>query len=96
MHLMPSWYPYIDWNKSDMKVTVLKSDTPQEIKDEFAKYLEELKKPKKGFVDKQLCFQGHSNEWPFISKRVILGLWGIRCGRIKFVKQTNIRNANSN
>lgn len=52
MHLMPSWYPYIDWDKSDMKVTVLKSDTPQEIKDEFAKYLEELKKPKKGFVDK--------------------------------------------
>ena len=52
MHLMPSWYPYIDWDKSDMKVTVLKSHTPQEIKDEFAKYLEELKKPKKGFVDK--------------------------------------------
>ena len=24
----------------------------KEIKDEFAKYLEELKKPKKGFVDK--------------------------------------------
>ena len=56
MHLMPSWYPYIDWDKSDMKVTVLKSDTPKEIKDEFAKYLEELKKPKKGFVDKLLCF----------------------------------------
>lgn len=52
MHLMPSWYPYIDWDKSDMKVTVLKSDTPKEIKDEFAKYLEELKKLKKGFVDK--------------------------------------------
>ena len=42
---MPSWYPYIDWEKSDLKVKVLKPDTPQEIKDEFAKYQEELKKP---------------------------------------------------
>ena len=52
MHLMPAWYPYIDWDKSDLKVKVLKSDTPQEIKDEFAKYQEELKKPVHGFVDK--------------------------------------------
>lgn len=52
MHLMPVWYPYIDWDKSDMKVTVLKPDTPQEIKDEFAKYQEELKKPVKGYVIK--------------------------------------------
>lgn len=33
MHLMPVWYPYIDWDKSDMKVKVLMPDTPQEIKD---------------------------------------------------------------
>lgn len=52
MHWAPIWYPYIDWDKSDMKVTVLKPDTPQEIKDEFAKYQEELKKPVHGFVDK--------------------------------------------
>ena len=52
MHLMPSWYPFIDWDKSDMEVTVLKPDTPQEIKDDFEKHQEELKKPKKGFVDK--------------------------------------------
>ena len=49
---MPVWYHYIDWDKSDMKVTVLKPDTPQEIKDEFAKYQEELKKPVHGFVVK--------------------------------------------
>lgn len=49
---MPVWYPYIDWEKSDLKVKVLKLDTPQEIKDEFAKYQEELKKPVHGFVDK--------------------------------------------
>lgn len=52
MHLMPVWYSYIDWEKSDLKVKVLKPDTPQEIKDEFAKYQEELKKPVHGFVDK--------------------------------------------
>lgn len=52
MHLMPVWYPYIDCEKSDLKVKVLKPDTPQEIKDEFAKYQEELKKPVHGFVDK--------------------------------------------
>lgn len=52
MHLMPSWYPYIDWDKSDLKVKVLKPDTPQEIKDDFAKYLEELKKTGKGYVIK--------------------------------------------
>lgn len=52
MHLMPSWYPYIDWDKSDLKVKVLKPDTPQEIKDDFTKYLEELKKPGKGYVIK--------------------------------------------
>lgn len=49
---MPAWYPYIDWDKSDLIVKVLKPDTPQEIKDEFAKYQEELKKPVHGFVDK--------------------------------------------
>lgn len=49
---MPVWYPYIDWEKSDLKVKALKPDTPQEIKDEFAKYQEELKKPVHGFVDK--------------------------------------------
>lgn len=49
---MPVWYPYIDLEKSDLKVKVLKPDTPQEIKDEFAKYQEELKKPVHGFVDK--------------------------------------------
>ncbi len=37
MHLMPVWYPYIDWDKSDMKVKVLMPDTPQEIKDAFEK-----------------------------------------------------------
>lgn len=37
MHLMPVWYPYIDWEKSDLKVKVLKPDTPQEIKDEICK-----------------------------------------------------------
>ena len=52
MHWAPIWYPYIDWDKSDRKVTVLKPDTPQEIRDEFAKYQEELKKPVHGFVDK--------------------------------------------
>ena len=66
---MPSWYPYIDWDKSDMEVTVLKPDTPQEIKDDFAKYLEELKKPKKGFVDKQLCFLDHSKRGVFYYAR---------------------------
>ena len=44
MHLMPSWYPYIDWDKSDLKIKVLKPDTPQEIKDDFEKYQEELRK----------------------------------------------------
>lgn len=52
MHLMPVWYLYIDWDKSDMKVTVLILDTPQEIKEAFEKYQEELKKPVHGFVDK--------------------------------------------
>ena len=49
---MPVWYPYIDWDKSDLKVKVLIPDTPQEIKDAFAKYQEELKEPVHGFVDK--------------------------------------------
>ena len=49
---MPVWYPYIDWDKSDMKVKVLMPDTPQEIKAAFEKYQEELKKPVHGFVDK--------------------------------------------
>ena len=52
MHLMPSWYPYIDWDKSDLKVKVLKPDTPQEIKEAFEKHQEELKKPVHGFVVK--------------------------------------------
>ncbi len=52
MHLMPSWYPYIDWDKSDLKIKVLKPDTPQEIKDDFEKYQEELRKPVHVFVDK--------------------------------------------
>ena len=52
MHLMPSWYPYIDWDNSDIKLKVLKLDTPQEIRDAFEKYQEELKKPVHGFVDK--------------------------------------------
>ena len=49
MHLMPVWYPYID---CDMKVKVLMPDTPQEIKDAFEKYQEELKKPVNGYVIK--------------------------------------------
>jgi hypothetical protein len=52
MQLMPSWYPYIDWDKSDLKVKVLKPDTPQEIKEAFEKHQEELKKPGKGYVIK--------------------------------------------
>ena len=52
MHCAPIWYPYIDWDKSDMKVTVLISDTPQEIRDAFEKHQEELKKPVKGYVIK--------------------------------------------
>lgn len=52
MHLMLVWYPYIDWDKSDMKVKVLMPDTPQEIKDAFEKYQEELKKPVNGYVIK--------------------------------------------
>lgn len=48
MHLMPSWYPYIDWDNSDLKVL----DTPQEIRDAFEKYQEELKKPVNGYVIK--------------------------------------------
>lgn len=35
-----------------MKVTVLKPDTPQEIKEAFEKHQEELKKPRKGYVIK--------------------------------------------
>ena len=35
-----------------MKVTVLILDTPQEIKEAFEKYQEELKKLVHGFVDK--------------------------------------------
>lgn len=53
MHLMPVWYPYIDWDNSDLKVKVLKLDTPQEIRDAFEKYQEELKKPVNGYVIKQ-------------------------------------------
>ena len=52
MQIAPIWYPYIDWDKSDMKVTVLKPDTPQEIKEAFEKHQEELKKPRKGYVIK--------------------------------------------
>ena len=52
MQIAPIWYPYIDWDKSDRKVTVLKPDTPQEIKEAFEKYQEELKKPVKGYVIK--------------------------------------------
>lgn len=52
MHWAPIWYPYIDKEKSTITKKVLKPDTPQEIKDEFAKYQEELKKPVHGFVDK--------------------------------------------
>ena len=52
MHLMPSWYPYIDWDNSDLKVKVLKLDTPQEIRDAFEKCPEELKKPVNGYVIK--------------------------------------------
>ena len=58
MHLMPVWYPYIDWDKSDMKVKVLMPDTPQEIKDAFEKYQEELKKPVNGYVIKQYFLKG--------------------------------------
>ena len=53
MHWAPIWYPYIDWDKSDMKVTVLISDTPQEIRDAFEKHQEELKKPLSIFVDER-------------------------------------------
>ena len=52
MHEAPIWYPYIDKEKSTITKKVLKPDTPQEIRDEFAKYQEELKKPVHGFVDK--------------------------------------------
>lgn len=52
MHLAPIWDPYIDKEKSTIKKKVLKPDTPQEIKEAFEKHQEELKKPKKGFVDK--------------------------------------------
>ena len=61
MHLMPSWYPYIDWDKSDLKIKVLKPDTPQEIKDDFEKYQEELRKPVHVFVDKQYGFSNKSH-----------------------------------
>ena len=49
--IMQIWYPYIDKEKSTIK-KVLKPDTPQEIKDEFAKYQEELNKLVHRFVDK--------------------------------------------
>ena len=52
MHLAQIWDPYIDREKSTIKKKVLKPDTPQEIKEAFEKHQEELKKPKKGFVDK--------------------------------------------
>lgn len=54
MHLAPIWDPYIDREKSTIKKKVLKPDTPQEIKEAFEKHQEELKKPVKGYVDKQL------------------------------------------
>lgn len=53
MHEMPKWYPYIDWDKSTIKIKVLKQDTPKEIQEDYKRYLKEKEKEKaKGYIDK--------------------------------------------